>query len=272
MPDPSTPVTGRPAGEEQPPILELDGVTKSFGDLTVLDGMDLTVSPSEKVVLIGPSGSGKSTILRLAMTLETPDSGILRIDGEEVWRMPKGDRMVPANEAHLRRMRRKAGMIFQHFNLFPHMSVLRNVTEAPIHVLGHSKEEARQAAGALLEQVGLGDKADAYPSQLSGGQKQRVAIARALAMEPEILLLDEVTSALDPELVGEVLAVLRHLVLESRMTMLLVTHQMHFAREIADRVVFLDGGKVVEEGEPEALLSNPREPRTREFLSSLLAQ
>jgi len=252
------------------PILRLEGVVKRFGELRVLDGLDLEVERSERVALIGPSGSGKSTILRVVMTLETIDAGRVEIDGLDLWHVERHGRRVAADEAHLRRCRAKVGMVFQHFNLFPHMTVLRNVTEAPMHVLGLTREKAEARARGLLDRVGLADKVDAHPAQLSGGQKQRVAIARALAMEPEVMLFDEVTSALDPELVGEVLAVLRRLARESRMTMLIVTHQMHFARDIADRVVFLDGGRIVEQGPPEEIFARPRHERTRTFLQRLL--
>ncbi len=252
------------------PILEIRRVRKSYGDLLVLDDLDLAAAPSEKVALIGPSGSGKSTILRLLMTLERVDSGEIRIEGESVWATLRKGRQVSADERHLRKIRRKVGMIFQQFNLFPHMNVLRNLTEAPVRVLGLSKEEARGRALELLELIGLTDKVYAYPAQLSGGQKQRVAIARALAMRPRIMLFDEVTSALDPELVGEVLNVLRRLARESDITMLIVTHHMRFAQEIADRVVFLEAGRIVEAGLPEVIFSRPHHPRTREFLKSVL--
>ncbi len=254
------------------PILRMQRVRKSYGDLLVLDDLDLEVAPSEKIALIGPSGSGKSTILRILMTLEKVDSGEIQIEGESVWTHLQKGRQVPANERHLRKIRRKVGMIFQQFNLFPHMNVLRNLTEAPVRVLGLSKEEARGRALELLALIGLTDKIDAYPAQLSGGQKQRVAIARALAMRPTIMLFDEVTSALDPELVGEVLNVLRRLARDSDITMLIVTHHMRFAQDIADRVVFLDAGRIVEEGLPEVIFSRPNQPRTREFLKSVLEQ
>ena len=206
------------------------------------------------------------------MTLERIDSGEIEIDGENVWTMTKNDRQVPANEAHLRRIRHRVGMVFQHFNLFPHMNVVRNLTEAPIRVLGLSKQEARVRAVELLKMVGLTDKINAFPAQLSGGQKQRVAIARALAMQPKIMLFDEVTSALDPELVGEVLNVLRRLAHESAITMLIVTHHMRFAQDIADRVVFVEGGEIIEDNVPGAIFSSPNHPRTREFLKSILDQ
>lgn len=262
-----------PAKQSDPtaaPIIQMKGVRKNFGEMTVLRGLDLEVPPSQKVALIGPSGSGKSTILRILMTLEKIDSGTVLIEGESPWLMRKNGREVPSDFAHLRKVRAKVSMVFQQFNLFPHMNVLRNVTEAPVHVLGLSKQEAQQRAMQLLEMVGLSDKMDAHPAQLSGGQKQRVAIARALAMQPKIMLFDEVTSALDPELVGEVLNVLRRLARETDMTMLIVTHQMNFAQEIADRVVFLDGGCVLEDAAPELIFSRPSQPRTKEFLRSIL--
>lgn len=252
------------------PLIRMRGVTKRFGELVVLDGLELDVHRSEKIALIGPSGSGKSTILRVLMTLETIDAGRVLLDGVDVWRVDRGRGLEPADESHLRAIRRRIGMVFQHFNLFPHLSVLQNVIEAPIHVLGLPREEACRRAVELLDSVGLADKADARPSQLSGGQAQRVAIARALAMQPEVMLFDEVTSALDPELVGEVLQVLRRLARETDTTMLVVTHQMRFAAEIADRVLFLDGGRIVEQGPPAQVLEAPREERTRGFLRSLL--
>lgn len=250
--------------------LSMRGVVKRYGDLTVLSGLDLDVSPGEKLALIGPSGSGKSTILRILMTLDDIDAGEVRIGGEALW-TPGDPAPKRADPATVNRLRRRVGIVFQHFNLFPHMSVLRNITEAPIHVAGMAPEQAEHRARELLDQVGLADKADAWPAQLSGGQKQRVAIARALAMEPEIMLFDEVTSALDPEVVGEVLDVLRALAERSGMTMLLVTHEMGFAREFADRVVFMDGGRIVESGPPAELFGNPREDRTRVFLRRVLA-
>jgi polar amino acid transport system ATP-binding protein len=252
------------------PIIRLQGVRKSFDDLMVLHDLDLDIGPRQKVALIGPSGSGKSTILRILMTLERIDGGKVEIDGESVWTMRRKGREVPADKSHLNHIRRNVGMVFQHFNLFPHMSVLRNLTEAPVHVLDMSKQEAEERAKELLELVGLTDKTDAYPAQLSGGQKQRVAIARALAMRPKIMLFDEVTSALDPELVGEVLGVLRRLARESEMTMLIVTHEISFARDIADRVVFMEEGKVVEDAAPEVIFTNPSQERTREFLKAVL--
>ena len=254
------------------PVVRMRSVRKSYGDLLVLKNLELDVFPSERIALIGPSGSGKSTILRILMTLEGVDSGAVEIDGENVWTMTRNGRSAPADAKHLRAIRSKVGMVFQQFNLFPHKNVLANLTEAPLRVLRLSKEEARERAVDLLAMVGLTDKIEAYPSQLSGGQKQRVAIARALAMQPKIMLFDEVTSALDPELVGEVLNVLRKLARESSTTMLIVTHHMRFAQDIADRVVFLDQGTILEDATPEVIFSNPSQPRTREFLKSILEQ
>jgi polar amino acid transport system ATP-binding protein len=253
------------------PQIVLQQVVKRYGALTVLRGLDLQIERGTKVAIIGPSGSGKSTLLRLLMTLERPDGGRIELDGEPMWTRVRGDREVPADEAHLRRLRRKIGMVFQHFNLFPHLTALDNVALAPRLVGGHAREAARQQAQELLQRVGLGDKSRVYPARLSGGQKQRVAIARALAMSPEVMLFDEVTSALDPELVGEVLAVLRQLARESEMTMLLVTHEMRFAREIADRVLFFEQGEVLEDSSPAEIFQQPAHPRTREFLESVLA-
>lgn len=249
------------------PAIEFTGVHKRFGGLRVLDGIDLSVRRGEKLALIGPSGSGKSTLLRVVMALEAVQEGSVMIFDEVLW---SGTARARADVERRKRLSRQVGMVFQHFNLFPHMTVLRNLTEAPIHVLGLSEEEAEARARALLTRVGLGDKADAWPAQLSGGQKQRVAIARAVAMEPAIMLFDEVTSALDPEMVGEVLDVLRDLAKRSGMTLLLVTHEMGFAQEIADRVVFMDGGKVVEQGPPAQVFGAPQEPRTQAFLQRVL--
>jgi polar amino acid transport system ATP-binding protein len=250
--------------------VEFDDVVKSFGDLTVCNGLNLKVRPAEKIAIIGPSGSGKTTILRVLMTLETIDSGHIIVDGQQLWHMERNGRLVPADDKHLRKMRGNMGMVFQHFNLFPHMSALRNVTEAPVRVLGLSKAEAEERAMDLLRMVGMESRAAIYPSQLSGGQKQRVAIARALAMRPKVLLLDEVTAALDPELVGEVLGVLRQLASETDITMLIVTHEMSFARDVADRVLFFNQGQIHEEGTPEKIFTAPERERTREFLKAVL--
>ncbi|HKI97016.1 MAG TPA: ectoine/hydroxyectoine ABC transporter ATP-binding protein EhuA [bacterium] len=252
------------------PIVQFQSVTKRFGELVVLDALDLDVAPNEQLVIIGPSGSGKSTLLRLLMTLERPNDGYIKVAGDYLYHMPRNGGLVPADVRHIRKVRANIGMVFQQFNLFPHMTALRNVSEAPRLVLGLSKEEARARAVELLETVGLGDKLESYPAQLSGGQQQRVAIARALAMRPRILLFDEVTSALDPELVGEVLGVMKRLATEEDQTMLVVTHEMGFARDVADRVCFFDGGRIVEQGPPAQIFSEPREARTREFLRAVL--
>jgi len=252
------------------PIIKFDKVVKRFGDLTVLNELDFEVKRGEKVSIIGPSGSGKSTVLRILMTLEGIDGGMVSVGGEPLWHEQGPSGLVPASEAHLRKMRAQLGMVFQQFNLFPHMTVLRNITEAPVKVLGLSKKAARERGKELLDMVGLADQADKYPHQLSGGQQQRVGIARALAMRPSILLFDEPTSALDPELVGEVLTVIGRLAEEHDLTMLLVTHEMRFAREISDRVCFFDQGQIREEGTPEELFTDPSEDRTREFLQAVL--
>ncbi|MFJ8794051.1 ectoine/hydroxyectoine ABC transporter ATP-binding protein EhuA [Streptomyces sp. NPDC102462] len=239
----------------------MEGVTKRFGDHTVLDGLDLSVQAGRHVTLIGPSGSGKTTILRLLMTLAKPDAGTIAVDGQPLF---------PASEKEVREVRKKIGMVFQQFNLFPNMTVLRNITEAPVTVLGLDKDEAEARARELLELVGLSDKCDMRPSQLSGGQQQRVAIARALAMRPQVLLLDEVTSALDPELVAGVLDLLRDIARSTDITMLCVTHEMNFARDISDQVLMFDGGRVIEAGTPERIFSDPEQDRTREFLGAVL--
>ncbi len=251
-------------------IVRTCDLKKSYGDLQVLKGVSVDIESGEKVAIIGPSGSGKSTLLRLLMTLEEPDGGEIEIDGQTMWSMNRNGKKIPANDEHLRQVRSKLGMVFQHFNLFPHMTVLENITAAPQLVSGASKDASNKRAFQLLEMVGLADKADAYPARLSGGQKQRVGIARALAMEPSVMLFDEVTSALDPELVGEVLSVLRTLAREDDMTMLIVTHEMQFARQIADRVLFFVGGRIIEEGAPEQIFTSPMEERTRDFLARVL--
>jgi polar amino acid transport system ATP-binding protein len=252
------------------PMIQFKSMTKRFGELTVLDRFDFEVTAGEKVSLIGPSGSGKSTVLRILMTLEPFQEGSLALDGTE-FHEPNGKGSFRASERHLRQLRIKVGMVFQSFNLFPHMTVLRNIVEAPRAVLGMRRDEAEARAIDLLGLVGLTDKKDHFPSQLSGGQQQRVAIARALAMRPRVLLFDEPTSALDPQLVGEVLGVIRSLAHEHDLTMLLVTHEMRFAREVSDRVCFFDRGRIVEPGEPERIFTDPQEPRTREFLQSVLS-
>ena len=251
-------------------IVRFEDVAKRFGSLTILDGLNLSVRRGQKVSLIGPSGSGKTTILRILMTLEKIQGGVVTVLGKPLWHMERQGKLVPADEAHLRMMRRNIGMVFQHFNLFPHLSVLRNVVDPPMISMGVGRDEAEHRARELLGMVGLADKAHHYPSQLSGGQKQRVAIARALAMSPKILLFDEVTSALDPELVEEVQAVLRDIASSTDATMLLVTHEMSFAHSISDRVLFFDRGRIVEQGPPEAIFKNPQEERTKAFLKKIL--
>ena len=252
------------------PMVRFQKVCKAYGDVTVLSDFDLDVAPAERVAIIGASGSGKTTLLRLLMTLVKPDSGTIEVEGELLWHKRSNDKLVDADEKHLRQVRGKIGMVFQLFNLFPHMNVLQNVTEGPIHVLRLRQNEAEERARELLDMVGLSDKLDSRPSQLSGGQQQRVAIARALAMQPKVMLFDEVTSALDPELVGEVLNVIRMLAHKTEMTMLIVTHEMGFARDVADRVIFVDGGRVLEEGTPATIFTNPSNPRTRAFLRAII--
>ncbi|MEQ1956628.1 ectoine/hydroxyectoine ABC transporter ATP-binding protein EhuA [Mesorhizobium sp. CN2-181] len=251
------------------PIIEFSKVAKRFGTLTVLDDFDFKVAKGEKVTLIGPSGSGKSTVLRILMTLEPFQEGTLTLAGMP-YHEPNGKGPFKASEKHMHQIRGHVGMVFQSFNLFPHMTVLRNVIEAPVRVLGLPRGEAECRAVDLLAMVGLADKKDRYPSQLSGGQQQRVAIARALAMRPRVLLFDEPTSALDPQLVGEVLSVIRNLANEHELTMLLVTHEMRFAREVSDRVCFFDNGRICEQGRPEEIFGAPRQDRTREFLESVI--
>jgi polar amino acid transport system ATP-binding protein len=238
------------------PIIECQHVNKFYGDTRILDDFNLQVAAGEKVAIIGPSGSGKSTILRLLMGLEPYQSGSILIAGNRL----EGQR------------RHDIGMVFQHFNLFPHMTALQNVMEAPVRVLKLSPTEARARARDLFQKVGLSGRDDAYPAQLSGGEQQRVAIARALAMQPKVLLFDEVTSALDPELVGGVLAVLRKLASESEVTMLVVTHEMSFARDVSDRVIFMEKGRIVEQGPPSLIFTAPQNERTRTFLTEILAR
>lgn len=240
-------------------MIEVRNLEKSFGDLHVLRGINETVNDGEVVCVIGPSGSGKSTFLRCLNLLEEPTGGDVILDGEK----------INADGVDIDRIRERLGMVFQNFNLFPHMSVLDNITLAPVKVKGQAKPEAEKEARRILGVVGLSDKAEAFPSSLSGGQKQRVAIARALAMKPEIMLFDEPTSALDPEMVGEVLAVMKDLA-ENGMTMVIVTHEMGFAREVADRVLFIDQGVIMEQGTPEELFGNPQNERTKSFLSKVL--
>jgi polar amino acid transport system ATP-binding protein len=257
--------------DAEDPILRFLDVEKSYGSLEVLASLSLDVARGEKVSIIGPSGSGKTTILRVAMTLERPDGGTVIADGVDLFHEVKRGERVPASERYRRQAAKPIGMVFQSFNLFPHMTVQQNITRAPMHVLGVSRADAEDRASRLLDLVGLADKAPRYPQQLSGGQQQRVAIARALAMEPKVMLFDEVTSALDPELVGEVLGVIRTLAAESTMSMVLVTHEMRFAREISDRVVVFDRGQIVEQGPPEQIFVAPQMERTQKFLQAVLS-
>jgi polar amino acid transport system ATP-binding protein len=252
------------------PMVRFEKVRKSYGSLTVLDDLDLEVAPGEKVSIIGPSGSGKTTVLRMLMTLERINDGVIWVDGEPLTHMQRDGGLMPADDAHLRKVRAKIGMVFQQFNLFPHMTALKNCMEAPVTVLKMPKKEAEARARELLTMVGLADKTDHYPSQLSGGQQQRVAIARACAMRPKVMLFDEVTSALDPELVGEVLNVIRQLGAEHNLTMLMVTHQMGFAKEFSDRVCFFHGGRIAEQGPPQQIFGAPENERTRQFLRAVL--
>ncbi len=251
------------------PVVEAVGVGKVYGGTTVLDDVSLTVDEGEVVCLIGPSGAGKSTFLRCVDHLETVDAGLVRVAGEIIGYRERGGRLRELRPREIGRQRRCIGMVFQRFNLYPHMTALENVAHAPRHVAGRSRAEALATAEALLTRVGLAERMLAYPAQLSGGQQQRVAIARALAMSPRVMLFDEPTSALDPELVGEVLDVMKQLA-EQGMTMIVVTHEMGFAREVADRVVFMADGRVVEQGPPEQVLGAPTDPRTRSFLARVL--
>ncbi len=253
-------------------VLELNHVKKTFNNETlhVLKDISLSVGKGEVVAIIGPSGSGKSTLLRCATLLTDMDSGELLYMGDYAAKNDASGKAVYAGKAELKKIRSRFGLVFQSFNLFPHYSVLRNLTDAQVNVLKRSKSEAREKAMVLLGKMGLADKADAYPCQLSGGQQQRVAIARALAMDPEILFFDEPTSALDPELTGEILKVIRQLS-DEHMTMVIVTHEMSFARDVADRVIFMDGGIIVEQGDPKEVINNPKEERTRQFLSRFAA-
>ena len=261
--------TGQAARTDLGPMVRAEGVRKSFGHVEVLKGIDLEVGRGEVMTLLGPSGSGKSTFLRLINHLETLSAGRLYVEDELVGYEAKRDKLYELRPQRIARMRAEVGMVFQRFNLFPHMTALQNVVEAPIGVKGENKAVARERGLTLLDRVGLGHRADAYPSQLSGGQQQRVAIARALAMEPKLMLFDEPTSALDPELVGEVLDVMKALA-RSGMTMIVVTHEMGFAREVADSVVFIDEGVVVEAGPPDQVLGQPQHERTQSFLSKVL--
>ena len=246
-------------------ILEIDHLKKSFGDVQVLSDISLSVDEGQIVSIIGPSGSGKSTLLRCATLLETMDGGTLKYLGQYAAR-DEGGQSVYASAAELRRLRGCFGLVFQNFNLFPHYSVLKNIMEAPVLIQKRPKDEVRAEAMALLDKMGLANRADAYPCQLSGGQQQRVSIARALAMKPKMLFFDEPTSALDPELTGEILKVIRDLAAE-HMTMVIVTHEMAFARDVSDHVIFMDGGVIVEQGAPEAIINNPKQERTIQFLS-----
>lgn len=241
-------------------MIEIRGLHKSFGSLEVIKGLDLKIESGEVVCIIGPSGSGKSTVLRCINRLEEPTSGQIIVDGHDIM----------ARKTDINMVRTEAGMVFQQFNLFPHMTVLANVTLGPLKVRGMNKSEAEALGRSLLEKVGLADKEKNYPEQLSGGQKQRVAIARALALQPKVILFDEPTSALDPELVGEVLEVMKQLAKEG-MTMVVVTHEMGFAREVADRVIFIDGGRIQEENSPEEFFTNPKNPRLKDFLSVVIS-
>ncbi|CAN5165941.1 amino acid ABC transporter ATP-binding protein [soil metagenome] len=251
------------------PMVEADRVSKSFGSNHVLKSISLTVGRGEVMCLVGPSGSGKSTFLRCINHLEQVDAGRLRVDGDLIGYREKGDKLHELKPAEAALQRRDIGMVFQRFNLFPHMTALENIIEAPMRVKRVERAAAVARAKVLLARVGLADKADSYPAHLSGGQQQRVAIARALAMDPKLMLFDEPTSALDPELVGEVLEVMKDLAQEG-MTMIVVTHEMGFAREVADSLVFMDGGVVVESGDPREVLSNPQHARTKAFLSKVL--
>nr|WP_325265757.1 amino acid ABC transporter ATP-binding protein [uncultured Rhizobium sp.] len=251
------------------PLVQARNVHKAFDHLEVLKGIDLDVMPGEVVVILGPSGSGKSTFLRCINHLEAIQKGFIEVDGEQIGYRLRNDRLEKLSANGIAKQRRKIGMVFQQFNLYPHMTVLQNIIEAPVGVHRESRKDAIENAKQLLKRVGLAEKVDAYPRQLSGGQQQRVAIARALAIKPKLMLFDEPTSALDPELVGEVLATMRDLAKQG-LTMIVVTHEISFAREAADRVVFMDGGVIVEQGKPEDVIGNPQHPRTQSFLSRFL--
>ena len=252
------------------PVIEFRDVEKQFDTKTVLKDLSFTVERGERVTLIGPSGSGKTTILRLVMTLAELTDGYIYVGGEPLVYEQRNGKRVPVAKRKQKQLTTRIGMVFQQFNLFPNMTVLENIIEAPIHVLGLTKRDAIERAHQLLEQVGLPDKADSHPTALSGGQQQRVAIARALAMDPEILLLDEVTSALDPEVVVDVLQVLRDVAATTDVTMLIVTHEMSFARDVSHRVMMLDGGKIIESADPETIFTRPSHDRTKQFLSAVL--
>ncbi|NIX76668.1 amino acid ABC transporter ATP-binding protein [Microvirga terricola] len=251
------------------PLVKARNVHKSFGDNEVLKGIDLDVMPGETVVILGPSGSGKSTFLRCINHLEAMNRGSIQVGNEQIGYELRGKHLRKLSARAIARQRRQIGMVFQQFNLYPHLTVLQNIIEAPVGIHGESRQAAEAYAMTLLQRVGLKEKADAYPRQLSGGQQQRVAIARALAIKPKLILFDEPTSALDPELVGEVLATMKDLA-EQGLTMVVVTHEIGFAKEAADRVVFMDGGYIVEQGPPDEILVNPQHPRTRAFLSRVI--
>ncbi|QDO89360.1 ectoine/hydroxyectoine ABC transporter ATP-binding protein EhuA [Ornithinimicrobium ciconiae] len=270
MPTDQSPFGGDFAAAGAVPRIQFQDVVKRFGETTVLNNLNFAVGRGERVTLIGPSGSGKTTILRLLMTLEHLTDGYIWVDGDPLTHANQDGKRVELKPKQVARVRKRIGMVFQQFNLFPNMSVVENIIEAPIHVLGHSSDQARQTALSLLERVGLSHRAEAHPSELSGGQQQRVAIARALAMDPEILLLDEVTSALDPELVGDVLAVLKDVAASTDITMLIVTHEMQFAQDVSDRVMMFDAGRVIEEGHPDKIFSDPENERTQKFLQAVL--
>ena len=255
--------------EKAQEMVRVEKLVKRFGKLTVLDGIDLSVQRGQVVVIIGPSGSGKTTLLRCINHLEKIDGGRIYVEGQLVGYREENGRLVDESEANIARMRSQIGFVFQRFNLFAHMTALENIIEAPMHVLGLNRKEATDRAYELLGKVGLANKAKAYPHKLSGGQQQRVAIARALAMNPKLMLFDEATSALDPELVGEVLKVMGQLA-EEGMTMIVVTHEMGFAREVADRVIFMDKAVIVEEGPPEQIFGEAQNERTRDFLRRVL--
>jgi polar amino acid transport system ATP-binding protein len=265
LPDPQ-----RSTDQSVAPVAMFRDVSKAYGAHMVLDHLDLQVAPGERVSIIGPSGSGKTTILRATVGLERPDSGEILVAGRSVWHMNRRGKQVPANERHLRSARLGTGMVFQQFNLFPHLTAIENVAAALIHVQGKGRDAARARAGELLCDVGLEAHGQKRPGQLSGGQQQRVAIARALATEPKVLVLDEITSALDPEKVGEVLAVIRDVAAVSQIAMLNVTHELSFAEHISDRVIMFDQGRIVEQGPPSAILHDPKEQRTKQFLGALL--
>ncbi|MDR9752699.1 amino acid ABC transporter ATP-binding protein [Pseudomonas sp. SZMC_28357] len=250
-------------------MIAFDKVSKRFGDTVVLDDFSFTLNRGDKVAIIGPSGSGKSTLLRIIMALDGIDNGKVSLNGEPLWHASAGKNLIVPSRKHLHRMRSLVGMVFQNFNLFPNLTALGNVATAPHLVLGLSRRDAEARGRALLEQVGLGDKLDQYPATLSGGQQQRVAIARAMALEPKIMLFDEATSALDPERVGEVLEVMRVLADERDLTIVVVTHQIGVARAIADRICFMENGKILEQGAPAALLDAPQNDRTRAFLRAV---